>query len=82
MGLFDGLFDKEAMVKTTIESCLEDVAEELNCSHEELFIKIIPKNKDFEPEFHLFRTKPYADITKTPALMFERVITLKEILGD
>jgi hypothetical protein len=82
MSLFGGLFDTEGMVKTTIESCLENVAEELNCSHKELFIKIVSKNENFEPEFHIYRTKPYDDITKTPALMFERKIELKEILGQ
>lgn len=82
MRLLGGLFDTQGTVKTTIESCLENVAEELNCSYKELFIKIVSKNENFEPEFHIYRTKPYEDIEKTPALKFVRVITLKEILGD
>jgi hypothetical protein len=79
MGLFG--IDVSSIVRTTIESSLQDIAEELNCSHKELFIKIVPKNENFEPEFHVYRTKPYDDITKTPALLFKRKIELKEILG-
>jgi hypothetical protein len=80
MGLFG--IDISGIVKTTIESCLENVAEELNCSYKELFIKIVSKNENFEPEFHIYQTMPYEDITKSPAQKFVRVITLKEVLGE
>lgn len=80
MALFG--IDISGMVKTTIESSLENVAEELNCSYKELFIKIVSKNEFFEPEFHIYQTMPYEDITKMPPQKFIRVITLKEILEN
>ena len=74
MGLLDGLFDKEAMVKTTIESCLEDVAMELACKATDLFIMIKPLNEDFDFKCWVYK------IDSTPKLV--RQISLKEILGD
>jgi hypothetical protein len=73
--------DVSSIVKTTIQSSLQDVAEELNCSYKELFIKIVAKDENFEPEFHIYHTMPYEDITKSPSQRFVRLITLKEILG-
>jgi hypothetical protein len=74
MGLLDGLFDKEGMVKTTIESCLENVAEELNCKATELFVMIKPTNEDFEFKCWIYK------VEGSPKLV--REISLKEILGD
>jgi hypothetical protein len=47
MGILDSLFDKEAMVSNTIENCLENLAEELQCSKTELFIMIKPTRDEF-----------------------------------
>jgi len=75
MSLLSGLFDKEGIVKATIESCLENVAEELGCKATELFIMIKPTNE----EFH-FKCWVYKTIDGNPKLV--RQITLKEILGE
>jgi hypothetical protein len=75
MGLLDGLFDKEKMVSNTIQACLEDLAEELDCSHEELFIMIKPVNNEMD-----FKNWVYRIVDGKPKLI--REITLKEILGD
>lgn len=74
MGLFDGIFDKEAMVKTTIEGCLENVAEELGCKATELFIMIKPTDDEFNFKCWIYR------IDGSPKLI--REISLKEILGE
>ncbi len=75
MGLLDGLFDKEKMVANTITGCLEDLAEELNCSYSELFIMIKPNNADMQ-----FKCWVYKIENGTPKIV--REITLKEILGN
>ena len=38
--LLGGMVDTEKITFDTIQGALEDVAEELGCSHKELFIKI------------------------------------------
>ena len=79
--LLGGLVDKEKITHDTIQSTLEDVAEELGCSYKELFIKIAPGKEDFSPVFHIFRTEPYSQLETIPRFKFIREITLKEILG-
>lgn len=81
-GLLGGLIDKEKITHDTIQGALENVAEELNCSYKELFIKIAPQSEDFSPKFHIFRTEPYTNLETIPRFKFVREITLKEILGD
>ena len=82
MNMLSGLFNKEQMVFDTIQDTLQNVSEELGCSHKELFVKIIPGNEEFEPVFQVFHTKPYDSVDKTPAFRYVRDITIKEILGD
>lgn len=82
MGLLDGLFDKEAMVRGTLDGCLEGLAEELNCKPTELFIMIKPCLEEFsdEPDGVNFKNWVYQLIDGKPKLI--REITLKEILSD
>jgi len=81
-GLMGGLVDKEQITRDTIQSTLENVAEELGCSHKELFIKIATDGEDFNPIFHIFQTEPYNTLETIPRFKFIREITLKEILSD
>lgn len=82
MGLLDGLFDKEGMVKATIESCLENIAEEFGCKATELFIMIKPTKDEFVDEEGVdnFKCWVYKLVDGNPKCV--RQITLKEILGD
>jgi hypothetical protein len=75
MNLLGGLFDKEGMVKATIETCLENIAEELECKATELFIMIKPTDEEFN-----FKCWVYKMVEGNPKVI--RQITLKEILGD
>ena len=74
-------FDKEQITRETIQECLENIAEELGCSHKELFIKIASVNDEFSPVFHIFQTEPYQNLETIPRFKFIREITLKEVLG-
>ena len=71
--LLGGLIDTEKIVHDTIQSTLENVAEELNCTHKELFIMIKPIDESFTMKFYIYK------IEQSPKLI--REITLKEILG-
>jgi hypothetical protein len=68
-----GLLNTEQIVRDTIQQTLENVAEELQCSHNELFIMIKPVNAEFDMKFYVYK------IEQSPKLI--REITLKEILG-
>jgi hydroxypyruvate isomerase len=72
--LLGGLIDTEQIVHDTIQSTLENVAEELNCTHKELFIMIKPIDESFTMKFYIYK------IEQSPKLI--REITLKEILGS
>lgn len=74
-------FNKEELTFTTIQDTLEDVAEELGCSYNELFIKIAANDKDFSPVFHIFRAPASDNLEKIAGWKFIREITLKEILN-
>ena len=80
-GLMGGLVNTEQITRDTIQSTLENVAEELGCSYKELFIKITSSDKEFNPVFHIFHTEPYVDLKTLPRHRFIREITLKEILN-
>lgn len=75
MSIFGGLFDKEKMVRDTITGCLEELAIELGCSFNELFIMIKPTNDSYEFKCWVYKIED----GKTKLV---REITLKEILGD
>lgn len=72
--LLGGLIDTEQIVHDTIQSTLENVAKELNCTHKELFIMIKPIDESFTMKFYIYK------IEQSPKLI--REITLKEILGS
>jgi hypothetical protein len=75
LGILGNLFDKEQLVKDTIQSTLENVAQELECSYKELFIMIMPKNEEFDFDCYIYKI-----IDSNPKII--RKIPLKEILGD
>lgn len=73
--LLGGLIDKEKITHDTIQSTLENVAEELSVSHKELFIMIKPIDETFTMKFYIYKLE-----TAGPKLV--REITLKEILSS
>lgn len=73
--LLGGLIDKEKITHDTIQSTLEDVADELGVSHKELFIMIKPIDETFTMKFYIYKLE-----TTGPKLV--REITLKEILSS
>lgn len=75
LGILGNLFDKEQLVKDTIQSTLENVAQELQCSYKELFIMIKPKNEEFDFDCYIYKI-----VDANPKII--RKIPLKEILGD
>jgi hypothetical protein len=75
LGILGNLFDKEQLVKDTIQSTLENVAQELECSYKQLFIMIKPKNEEFDFDCYIYKI-----IDANPKII--RKIPLKEILGD
>ncbi len=74
--LLGGLIDKEEMTRKTIKNALEDVAEELGCSHKECFITIMPTDEKFNHKYFVCKY----DESGNPKMV--REITLKEILGE
>jgi len=80
--LLGGMAYTEKITFDTIQGALEDVAEELGCSHKELFIKISASDEDFSPIFHIWQTPPYTSFDKMPPCKFIREIKLKEILNN
>lgn len=82
MGLLDGIFDKEGMVKATIDDCLQNVAEEQFCKLTEIFIMIKPIADEFSDDVgnDNFKCWIYKMVNGSPKLV--RAISLKEILGD
>ena len=74
--MMGGLINKEQITHDTIQSTLEDIAEELNCSYNDFFVMIKPKDEDFNMKFYIYYT------TANAAPKFIREISLKEILGE
>tara|TARA_R110000868_G_scaffold181220_4_gene422058 strand:- start:933 stop:1175 length:243 start_codon:yes stop_codon:yes gene_type:complete len=74
-GLMGGLVDKEQMTFNTIQSTLENVAEELGCSYKDFFIMIKPLDENFVMKFYIYKIE-----NGVPKPI--REITLKEILSD
>lgn len=71
--LLGGLIDKEKATFDTIQNALENIAEELQCSHTEFFVIMKPVDKDFSPKFYIY---------KMEGNKFIREITIKEILSE
>lgn len=74
-GMLGGLIDKEQMIYDTIQTALENVAEELGCTYKDFFVMIRPMNEDYD--FKLFICK--YDENGNP--MKVREMMLKEILS-
>ena len=72
--LMGGLVDKEQITYDTIQTTLEDVAEELGCNYKDFFIMIKPTNDDFDMKFFIYKLE-----NGVPKMV--REITLKEILN-
>jgi len=73
--LLGGLIDKEKITHDTIQSTLENVAEELNCTFKDLFIMIKPIDETFTMKFYIYKLE-------NAAPKFVREIPLSEVLGD
>ena len=71
--MLSSLFNKETITHDTIQSTLENVAEELGCSHSDFFLMIKPTNEEFDMKFYIYKIGE-----KNP--VFVREISLKEIL--
>jgi hypothetical protein len=74
--LLGGLIDKEKAIATTIKESLKEVAKELKCSHNELFIMIKPTDDKMNFKNWIYKHEN----GKPPKLI--REITLKEIIGE
>jgi hypothetical protein len=74
--LMGGLVNKEQITHDTIQGTLEDIAEELNCSHTDFFVMIKPMDEDFNMKFYIYQ------IPENGTPKFIREISLKEILGE
>ena len=72
--MLSALFNTEKITHDTIQSTLENVAEELGCSHKEFFLMIKPTNEEFDMKFYIFKQEE-----KLP--VFIRKISLEEIIG-
>ena len=72
--MFSSLFNTQKITHDTIQSTLENVAEELGCNHKEFFIMIKPVNDKMDMKFYIYKIG-----VKAPE--FVREISLKEILG-
>jgi hypothetical protein len=49
--LLGGLIDKEQITHDTIQDTLEDIAQDLECSHKDFFIMIQPMDETFTMKF-------------------------------
>ena len=74
--MLGGLFDTKKIVSDTIQSRLENIAEELKCSHKDFFVMINPINEEFDMKFYVYKKED----GKPP--QFVREISLGEILGQ
>jgi len=73
--LLGGLINTQQIVHDTIQSTLEKVSHELECTHDELFIMIKPVDDTFTMKFYIYKL-----INNVPKLV--REIPLSEVLGD
>jgi hypothetical protein len=72
--LLGGLFDKEQITHDTIQTTLEKLSLELNCTFKDLFIMIKPVDETFTMKFWVYKLEE-----KGPKLV--REIELSEVLG-
>jgi len=71
--LLKSLVDKEQITHDTIQDTLENVAQELGCSHKDFFIMIQPIDETYTMKFYIYKKE-----NNVPK--FIRDITLSEIL--
>lgn len=67
--------DIEKKTRETIQTCLEEIAIEYNCSHKDFFVMIKPVTDDFLMKFYIYINN------ENGAPQFKREISLGEILG-
>lgn len=73
--LMGNFIDTEKITHDTIQSTLQDVAEELNCSYKDFFIMIKPIDETFTMKFYIYKLENGA-----PKPI--RELPLKEIFTD
>ena len=73
--LLGSLIDKEQITHDTIQTTLEKLSEELDCTHKDLFIMIKPVDDTFTMRFWVYKLEK-----KGPKLV--REIPLSEVLGQ
>lgn len=72
--LLGGFVDKEQITHDTIQECLENIAEELGCSHKDFFVMIKPADETYTMRFYIYKFE-----NGVPKIV--REISLKEVLG-
>ena len=72
--LLGSFVDREQVTFDTIQDCLENISEELGCSHQDFFVMIKPIDGEFAMKFLIYKLEN--GIPK-----FVREISLKEVLG-
>jgi hypothetical protein len=73
--LLGGLIDTKQITHDTIQTTLERLSEELDCTHKDLFIMIKPVDETFTMKFYVYKLEG-----KAPKLI--REIPLSEVLGS
>ena len=73
--LLGGLIDTKQITHDTIQTTLEKLSEELDCTHKDLFIMIKPVDETFTMKFYVYKLEG-----KAPKLI--REIPLSEVLGS
>jgi hypothetical protein len=73
--LLGGLIDTKQITHDTIQTTLERLSEELDCTHKDLFIMIKPVDETFTMKFWVYKLEG-----KAPKLI--REIPLSEVLGN
>lgn len=73
--MLGGLVDKEKMTYDTIQTTLENVAEELGCDFRDFFVMIRPMDEDLNFKFFICKYDEKGNPLKV------REITLKEVLN-
>lgn len=72
--MLGALINPEGHIYETIQHTLEDLLEEYNCKHDDLFVMIKPINSEGD-----FKMYVYVNESGTPK--YKREITLKEIMS-
>lgn len=72
--LLGGLVDKEKLTHDTIQDTLENLSEELGCTHKDFFVMIKPVDETYTMKFYVYKFE-----NGVPKIV--REISLKEVLG-